>query len=81
MGKEISINTFKGISCYVCLGACIVPKRVRERERGPYKRMKNKFWIQLHKAHNGAIRMLKDEYPWVRKLASIPSREFHAMFV
>jgi hypothetical protein len=34
MGKEISINTIKGISCYVCLGACIVPReRERERER------------------------------------------------
>jgi hypothetical protein len=33
MGKEISINTFKGVSCYVCLGACIVPERERERER------------------------------------------------
>jgi hypothetical protein len=30
MGKEISINTFKGISCYVCLGTCIVPERERE---------------------------------------------------
>jgi hypothetical protein len=34
MGKGISINTIKGISCYVCLGACIVPReRERERER------------------------------------------------
>jgi len=78
VGKEISINTFKGISCYVCLGACIVPERERERERERESLQENEEQVMLH---NGAIRMLKDEYPWVRKLASIPSREFHAMFV
>lgn len=31
VGKEISINTFKGISCYVCLGA-LHCSRERERE-------------------------------------------------
>jgi len=42
MGKEISINTIKGISCYVCLGACIVP---RERER---TLQENEEQVMLH---------------------------------